>query len=425
MRLPFLTVSLLSILLLFTRCEPLTDALPTPAKASDLNRTGTSTLRITTVDGATAVVECTVEVRPSGEIIQLCMPEQWNGELILYAHGYVPAFLPLSLPTQADTYRAVFTSAGYAFATTSFRENGIAILSGIEDMINLRRTFMERHPGVREVYLAGASQGGIITTLAAERYPELFSGGLALCGPCGYFQGQINYYGSFRVLFDYFFPGVLPGNAVDIPEELIRNWETKYIPLVLSAIGQNPGATLKLLRTAKAPYDPNDPATIQRTVIDVLTYNVLYTADARVKLGGQPFDNEKYVYFGTGSIREDARLNLNVQRFSADKAALQHIQNNYETTGELAIPLVNGHTTKDPIQLFWHLPLYKAKTVVQGNNENYTGIAVPRYGHCTFTDREIVAGFALLVQQVKGLQEPLLARVSDAEGRIVREVTVN
>jgi pimeloyl-ACP methyl ester carboxylesterase len=418
-----LTLTLVAGLLLFTHCQSLPEVEPAGAKSTANARIATSVQTITTVDGAVMQVNCTQETLPSGEIIQICVPARWNGELILYAHGYVTEFEPLRLPQEAATYVPLYASQGFAFATTSFRQNGLAIQSGLEDIVNLRSRFIQRHGQPKEIYLTGGSQGGLITTLGLERYPELFSGGLSLCGPCGYFQGQINYYGNFRVLFDYFFPGVLPGNAIDFPDELILNWQRVYIPKVIAAISQNPTATLKVLRTAQAPYDPTDPQTITQTVIGVLAYDVLNIRNAVHVLGGQPFDNRIQVYFGTGSFWEDLQLNRRVQRYSADKAALLTIKNNYETSGDLNKPLITGHTTKDPIQLYWHLPLYQAKTVLQGKSSFFTPISVQRYGHCTFTEAEIAAGFFELLQKVKG-QQPVNAPFSSAEGKIVRSVSI-
>jgi pimeloyl-ACP methyl ester carboxylesterase len=415
----------MGIVFVFTQCQSVPEVAPTTDKRTSAAsaRVATTVQTITTLDGTVTQVECKVETLPSGEIIQICVPAFWNGELILYAHGYVTEFEPLRLPLEVATYVPLYSSLGFAFATTSFRQNGLAIQSGIEDMVNLRSLFIKRYGQPKEIYLTGGSQGGIITTLALERYPDLFSGGLSLCGPCGYFQGQINYYGNFRVLFDYFFPGVLPGNAINFPDELILNWQQVYIPKVIAAISQNPAATLKLLSTAKAPYDPANPETIAQTVIGVLSYDVLNFRNAVRVLGGQPFDNRIQIYFGTGSWLEDVQLNRRVQRFSADRAALVAIKNNYETSGNLSRPMVMGHTTQDPIQLFWHLPLYQAKTLLTGRSSFLTPIKVQRYGHCTFTEAEIAAGFSQLVQQVKG-QPPLVARQSDAAGKIVRSVSI-
>ena len=45
----------------------------------------------------------------------------------------------------------------------------------------------------------------------------MFSAGVAACGPIGDFPYQINYFGDARVTFNYFFPGVIPGDPFDPP----------------------------------------------------------------------------------------------------------------------------------------------------------------------------------------------------------------
>ncbi|PSR51954.1 hypothetical protein AHMF7605_29020 [Adhaeribacter arboris] len=415
---------LVSFIFLLVGCQDAAE-LAVPARSAD--HVVTSLQSVTTVEGFTTPMSCTTETLPTGEIYQICKPANWNGELIIYAHGYISEFEPLQLPTEASKYAPLFVSQGYAFATTSYSQNGLAIQTGIQDIIRLREKFIQANGQPKHIYLTGASEGGILTTLALERYPNLFSGGLSLCGPCGYFQGQINYYGDFRVLFDYFFPGVLPGNAITIPDELIANWQTKYVPAVLKALQQNPVATLKLLRTSLAPYDANDPTTIGQTVLGVLRYDVVYYRDAYRKLGGQPIDNRTRIYFGTGSIAEDFRLNAKVQRFKADRTATETIKKYYETSGNLKKPLVMAHTSKDPIILAWHLPLYQAKTYLKGTNGYFTGIPVQRYGHCTFTDAEIVTGLGLLLQKIQGQQsqaELVLAQTGDSSGKIIQAVRI-
>jgi hypothetical protein len=388
----------------------------------------TSIQNVTTVDGNITQSTCFTETLNSGEIYQICKPANWNGELILYAHGYVNEFQPLALPDEASTYVPLFISQGYAFATTSYSENGLAIQSGINNILALRERFIKDFGKPSHIYLTGGSEGAVVTTLAIERYPDLFSGGLPLCGPCGSFQKQINYYGDFRVLFDYFFPGVLPGDILNIPDQLITNWETVYVPAILQAISKNPTNTLKLLRTANAAYDPNDNSSIGNTVIGVLRYNVFATRDAIRKLGGQPFDNSAKIYFGSGSILEDIILNKKVKRYRADKIALENIQKFYETSGKIKIPVVSGHTTRDPIIPFWHLPIYQVKTIVQGSSLLFTGIPVERYGHCIFTEAEIAGGFGLLVQKVKGqtpvVTQKLVALSSNTKGKIVQTVQI-
>ena len=106
-------------------------------------------------------------------------------------------------------------SLGYAFATTTYRKNGLAILQGVNDIRELVAAFPLADRGVpSKIHLTGVSEGGLVATLLTERSPELFSSTLAACAPIGSFRQQINYLGDFRALFDYYFPRVLPGSPV-------------------------------------------------------------------------------------------------------------------------------------------------------------------------------------------------------------------
>ncbi len=423
--------TLLALLLFVPGCQFSPEVAPGPAPGDGADKAAARKAAIsqtlTRIDGATMQMACREDTLQTGEIVQICMPADWNGSLILYAHGYVSEFEPLRLPLDAAQYAPLYVGLGFAFATTSLRENGLAIQTGIEDILRLRKQFVKEYGEPEHTYLTGGSQGGIITTLAVERYPKLLSGGLSLCGPCGDFQRQVNYYGDFRVLFDYFFPNVLPGDAVNIPDALIANWNAVYAPAVVQAITVNPAATLKLLSVAQAPYDAANPLTIAQTVLAVLWYDVFTTRDAIRKLGGQPFDNFTKQYAGTGNAGEDAQLNAQVQRFAADPKAAKNIAKYYQTSGNITVPLVTGHTTKDPIQLFWHLGLYGQKVLGQGKGALFTGIPVDRYGHCTFTQAEIAGAFNLLVQKVTGQGLPLvgqlLAKADPATGLLVTRVT--
>lgn len=407
--------------LLFTQCQPLLDEEPQPTQKFNANL---SRQTVTTFDGNITQSLCHTEVlQPSGEIILICVPANWNGELILYAPGYTPAFESLHIADEASIYAPLFTGFGYAFATTSYSDNGLAVQTGIQDMIDLRDLFIEQYGMPNEIYLTGASEGSLVTTLAVERHPELWSGGLALCGPCGDFQRQINYYGNFRVLFDFFFPGVLPGTVIDVPQEMIMNWETVYVPQIIAAITEDPAKTIALLNVAEAPYTLADPTTIIQTVVGVLTYN-LFIIDAIEKLGGQPFDNQNYVYSGSGDANLDMLINQTVQRYSADKEAAKTIKKFYETSGILKKPLIKAHTTLDPIQLFRNMALYEAKIPV-GKRTLFEAIPVSRYGHCSFTEQEAVALFTALLQKVDAQKQHPLAKAVSQGGKVVSAVATD
>jgi hypothetical protein len=256
-----------------------------------------------------------------------------------------------------------------------------------------------------------------VTALAVEQSPELFSGGLAACGPVGDFRRQVDYVGDFRVLFDYFFPGLVPGDAITPPPLTQEEWSSVYVPSIRAAFAAQPAQLDRLLRVARAAFDPNEPRTRAETALAVLWYSVFATTDARQKLGGNPYDNSRRLYLGSGN---DFWLNLLVDRFHADATALAAMEDGYQTSGRLAAPLVTLHTTADPVVPYWHEPLYTLKALPSGRL--HTNLPVFRYGHCGFRAEETLVGLGLLVLKVegRGLSSPERVLTTEAARRRYR-----
>ena len=345
---------------------------------------------------------CHDGVLPGGALSRICVPQtEWNGDLLVYAHGYIQAdepiaFYHLELP-DGTSLPDLVQRLGYAFATTSYRQNGLAIVEGVEDLVQLAAAFEQTNgQRPRRTFLAGVSEGGIVTALAAERAPQLFAGALSTCGPIGSFRGQINYVGDFRALFDVYYPGLIPGTATDIPPVVMQHWNDFFVPVITAFVAADPARALELINVARAPIDIGDPSTIARTIVDVLRYNVFGTADAGAKLGGNPYDNRDRWYVGSG---DDVLLNLIVRRYGADEAALTALMS-YESSGVLTVPMVTLHTTGDPIIPFGHEIIYQFKTQSpSGSRGRFIPIPIFRYGHCQFTVDEVLTALLVLVAQ--------------------------
>src|SRR5262245_22637649 len=94
-----------------------------------------------------ADASCTTGVLPSGALSMLCVPPGWNGNLIAFAHGYIESSQPLdfyhlTLPDGTSIPNLV-QGLGFAFATTSYRQNGLAILEGVDDIAELVQAFVD------------------------------------------------------------------------------------------------------------------------------------------------------------------------------------------------------------------------------------------------------------------------------------------
>lgn len=368
---------------------------------------------------------CTPGVDANGSQTLICTPTVPPNPLapptlVIYAHGYVWPFLPekqipwdqmfIPDPTVQPTPPPVFvgnlvTDRGYYFATTSYRANGLVVQDAIDDLLLVRDIALARIysdygqmvPVV--VILAGVSEGGLITTLSVERHPEMYMGGLAMCGPIGDFRKEIDYWGNFRSLFDVYYPDIKdypPGSTtISIPNELISAWlydtglfRTQLMAKVVAP--DNLARTQDLLYMGKISVEttnnPLFPYEAYDAILNLLNYNIFATMNGQMVLDGNPFDNRMTVYLGSAIF---PNLNGKVANYKASYTALQNLAP-YQTTGQLVRPLVVLHTTGDAVVPYWHATLYQAK-------ENPPALfkldTVERYGHCSFTPGEVVGAF--------------------------------
>jgi pimeloyl-ACP methyl ester carboxylesterase len=325
----------------------------------------------------------------------------WNGQLVLYAHGYVPPQFPLALPAgelaRFPGVVDILLSKGYAFATTSYSINGYAVEQARTDLNALVRDFKTRvlpNAGLLDkVLIVGASEGGLIATMMVEKYPGIYAGGLAMCGPIGGMPVQTAYLADFRVVFDCFFPTVFGFGAVEVPEDAYESWSA-YTADIQLALQGDPLATQQLFSVTGAPYDPEYPTTYAETTLGVLYYNIWGTNDLIATAGGMPYDNQETMY--TGSLN-DPLLNAVVERIDSDGRARAFVRRAYQPTGELERPLVTLHNVLDPVVPYWHEAAYGALAMPSGW---FVPITVPGYGHCEFTQEEILAAFGVLTTMV-------------------------
>jgi len=360
---------------------------------------------------------CHTASLPSGDprysedqMILTCVPPNWNHRLVVYAHGYVPAQVPLALPQEeltlpnGQTIPELLMPLGFAFATSSYHKNGYAVEQAGDDL-NRLVDYLESNFGPAEkVYITGASEGGLIATMLLERRPDRYDGGLALCGPIGGAPYQMQYLGDFRVVFDYFFPSVFPFSMADVPPLAFLAWDT-YVSAISMAMATSPYLTDKLFKVTRAARDPGDPSTAVETAISVLFYSVWGTNDIVDVAGGQPFGNLLTWYWGSGN---DFALNRGVERVRPSRIARDYVRKFYEPTGVLQRPLVTLHTTSDGLVPFTHELIYLSRAVRNGSAHYLSVLPVVRYGHCTFTTEELLGALALLVLRTEGSIEGIL-----------------
>src|SRR5450759_189887 len=232
-----------------------------------------------------------------GSLYALYIPAHWNGDAIYYAHGIRPPLAPITLDDQDNFFevRDALGAQGYAFAYSSFSENGLAVKDGAQRTHQLRGLLSSELPGKpQRNYLAGYSLGALVALELGAQLPQQYDGVLAMCGMVGGTPLELQYVGDVRALFVFYYPGVLPGNVISVPSTPLTVAEVQA--LVIGAItptAANPQAVLGMFAiasTAQTPLayapigslgDPSSPAfqSLVGSLITALYYQLLGTPD--------------------------------------------------------------------------------------------------------------------------------------------------
>ncbi len=400
------TMKLMLALALLTACAEQPPSAPLrPAAGPTAARTATSL-------GASAVWSNTITGETSsGALYALHMPHTWNGGVIYYAHGIKLPQAPIELPT-GDGFPAVRDSLGrlgFAVAYSSFSENGWAVRDGTARTRQLEPIFISNFGRATHSYLVGTSMGGLIAQKIAEQESQHYDGILAMCAPLGGATTEVTYIGHVRVLFDFFYPGVLPGTVLDVPPGL--DPYTDVIVPVQTAITINPNGLGAMARMKQTPLAGVNGPELAGSLINALVYDVVGIDDfLRRTKGESMFDNANVAYDAAAPGLLTASLltavNAGVGRFTATRRGETFLDTYYDPNGDLEIPTVTLHTTRDPLVPFFHEAEFATRVAGQGRSGMLLQRTVVGYGHCAFSTGQMIDAFTALDGWVKAGVKP-------------------
>jgi fermentation-respiration switch protein FrsA (DUF1100 family) len=157
------------------------------------------------------------------------VPAQWNGDLVVWAHGFRGQGTSLTVDAPSFGLRQKFVNEGYAWAASSYTDNGYDIRAGVLSSKDIAE-FVPDLTGQRthRVFIAGVSMGGHIIGRSIEQFPHFYDGALPMCGVLGD-----------QTLFDFFLDYNLVGqdlagvSAFPFPDD----YGTVDIPKIEGALG--------------------------------------------------------------------------------------------------------------------------------------------------------------------------------------------
>jgi pimeloyl-ACP methyl ester carboxylesterase len=336
-----------------------------------------------------------------GSVYRLIRPTNWNHILLLYAHGYVSTDQEIGIPADAQLVASLAAARGFGVAVSSFSENGWAVKDGTQRTHQLLELFTGKFGAPARVYVAGGSMGGLIAIKMIETWPTDFAGVLPACAVASGSTRHYDYYLNVRVLFDLFYPDVLPGTAVDVPADIDVTQD--ILAPALGAMANNPGPALTIASIAQTPVPWAVPnvAELFQSIASALVGAASYPEIIARTQRQSYFDNTATQYTGALPPATLAHINGNVQRFSGTPAAQNSMEHNYTPTGDLRIPALTLSTPRDPVAPGFHRAIYGQTVAAMGNADRLVQRQVPGtgsgYGHCTFTPDELLKAFLDLV----------------------------
>jgi hypothetical protein len=303
---------------------------------------------------------CLSGVDSAGAHYLIAKPAQWNGHLVMHAHGGPLLGAPTAARAMEDLKRwAIMVKAGYAWAGSTFRQGGVEVRAAAEDTERLRRIFIAHVGSPRRTILHGQSWGAGVAAMGADMFttsPQGKSPYDAVLLTSGVLAGGTRSYDfrtDLRVVYQY----------------LCKNHPRPTEPAYALNLGLPAGATMSSADLAERVNEclalnkpPAERTREQQARIDTIAKVIRIPASsiqghlnwatfhfqdisARRTGGASPFGNLGVVYTGSS---DDAALNAGVLRYAADPAAYQRFARDTDPTGKVGVPVLTTKWIADP-----------------------------------------------------------------------------
>lgn len=366
----------------------------------------------------------------NGAAYHIEIPDNWNGSLVLYAHGFVDARND-KLVAGFPRIRQFLIQNGYAWAASSYSKNGYVVKEGVLDTHDLGEFFKQTFGEPKKIYFTGHSMGGHITGVAIERFPHDYVAAMPMCGVMGDVK-----------LFDYFLSynlvaQTLAGVTFDFPAP--QPADTVFQPIARAKIEPALGAPFPNLMAIppvfgalNAQGEKLRAATWQMTGGDRPFRDLAFAVWADFLFGrfgdgtvgvanGNVTTNIGDIYqFDSDPFltADEIDLNENVARIAPDfRARFSHgahqLENIPPIQANFHIPVLTMHTIGDLFVPFSMEQIYHDRAALHGRSDRLVQRAIRDVGHCAWSAAEEEKSFADLVGWETNGVEPAGDQVTD------------
>ncbi len=377
-----------------------------------------------------------------GAPFRIRVPENWNGTLLVFAHGYRDK---ADHPGEVDNrnadiapnaaLEAPLLAQGFALAGTAFKDNGWAIEDSIQDTKTLATYFRTHIAKPTHTILWAASLGTIGAFKSMEQFNGTFDGALCLCGvgagATGIWDNGLPVYLAYDVIF-----GVPPawGTVGEVRDDI--NFDTEVVAKLgpelanptnfpafefIRLVAGNPGRGIN---------PPPPPAFYPGWVLTDFFFLTEARAELQRRAGGPFVQNLDHNYSLTaaemaylaslglaGRVVDGWLAQMNARRnIAASPKARNYVRNNTDYNGKIRNPVLTLHTAIDPLVVVSNEAAY-AELIASANKEDllfqtYTNAN----GHCNFTGPQILTAVGAIDLWVRTGVRPTNAQFPAALG---------
>jgi pimeloyl-ACP methyl ester carboxylesterase len=355
-----------------------------------------------------------VDTTGYGAIYGLFVPPNWDERgrrLVVYVHGLVDADNPIALPPFPGGQLPVHPGAildslgkhGFAVAYSSFSENGYAVQDGAQRSHQLRGLFASHFGQPARTYIYGKSLGGLIGIMLAEEYPEQYAGVFAECGLVGSVSALLRYKFDVRRLFDYFYPGVVPGNAVGAPEDWVPSL-SQDTARILGAMRADMRGAFVIAKIDQTPIPFRNSTELLQGIVELVYTHALGVNDIIQRTHGRPpVSSSTFTSSGLDPALLES-INRETLHYEATRDAANFLERWYEPSGDLRTPVMTFTSSWDPrLPPILNDSIYYARVKAAGRLDMLRQRVPPEqrqppgspdaYGHCTLKQTERLPAF--------------------------------
>ncbi|MBV7429706.1 MULTISPECIES: hypothetical protein [unclassified Acidovorax] len=325
------------------------------------------------------IARCLSGQDSAGAYYLIAMPQQWNGHLVLHAHGGPALGAPRMERAVEDLERwSIMVRAGYAWAGSTFRQGGVEVRAAAEDTERLRKIFVQQVARPQRTILHGQSWGASVAAKGAEMFQATAGGQRpydAVLLTSGVLAGGTRSYDfrtDLRVVYQYLCNNHPRPTEAAYPLNIGLPRDAAMTQADLAA---RVNECLALNRPA-AERTPEQQRKV-KTIVDVIripassiqghmnwaTFHYRDVVQHRTG-GASPFGNRGVQYKGSP---DDAALNAAVLRYRADPAAVARFAQDTDLGGRIPVPVLTVKGVEDPTAFVELDAAFKA-TMEQGGS---------------------------------------------------------